>query len=296
MKIAILSRDKTLYSCCRLIKVAQNCGHFIRNINPLLCYININPILPNIYLHGTMLEHFDAVIPRIGISSFFCGINLLRQFEMCGSYSLNTSIAITKARDKLFALQLLAKAGIDIPITSFVSWHEDTKNLIDLVGGVPLILKLVEGTQGVGVVIAETSRAAESIIDAFRIMNANILIQEFIKEADGCDIRCLVIDKKVVASIKRQSKIGDFRSNLHRGGKAYQIEITNQERDIAIKAASILNLEVVGVDIIRSNRGPLVTEINVSPGLEGIETASGLNIASMIIDLVEKRCCYSNNK
>ncbi|PPI88074.1 30S ribosomal protein S6--L-glutamate ligase [Candidatus Pantoea edessiphila] len=288
MKIAILSRDKTLYSCLRLIKVAKNRGYFIKNINPLSCYININPISPSIYVNGELLEYFHAVIPRIGVSTSFYGVNLLRQFEICGSYSVNKSKAIIKARDKLCSLQLLAASGIDIPITSFVSWHENTKNLINLVGGPPLIVKLVEGSQGIGVVIAETYRAAESIIDAFRIMNANILIQEFIKEAEGCDIRCLVINKIVVAAIERQSKIGDFRSNLHRGGKAYSINVTEQERLIAIKAASILNLEVVGVDIIRSNRGPLVTEINVSPGLEGIENISGLNIASMIIDLIEK--------
>ncbi|PPI88743.1 30S ribosomal protein S6--L-glutamate ligase [Candidatus Pantoea edessiphila] len=293
MKIAILSRDKTLYSCCRLTKVAEYRGHYIQIIDPLSCYININSESPNIYFNGKLLDYFDAVIPRIGISASFYGINLLRQFEICGSYSLNTSIAITKARDKLCSLQLLSKAGIDIPITSFVSWNENTKNLIALVGGVPLILKLIEGTQGIGVVIAETYRSAESIIDAFRITNTNILIQEFIQEAKGCDLRCLVINKKVVAAIERRAKIGDFRSNLHRGGQGYTVDITEQERKIAIKAASTLDLEMVGVDIIRAKRGPLVTELNISPSLEGIETISGVNIANLVIDLIEKKVLSS---
>ncbi|MBK4775317.1 30S ribosomal protein S6--L-glutamate ligase [Candidatus Pantoea edessiphila] len=289
MKIAILSRDRTLYSCCRLIKMAEHRGHYVQVIDPLLCNLQINAIHPSIYYNGQLLDHFDAIIPRIGISSYFYGINLLRQFEICGSYSLNKSISISKAHDKLHSLQLLSEAGIDIPITSCVSWFQKTEQLTDLVGGVPLIIKLVEGSQGVGVIIAETYRAAESIIDAFRIMNANILIQEFIKEANGCDLRCLVLDKKVVASIERKSKEGDFRSNLHQGGKAYHVDITEKERFIAIKAAEILNLELVGVDIIRSNRGPLITEINISPGLEGIENISGLNIAGKIIDLIEKK-------
>ncbi|MXP51036.1 30S ribosomal protein S6--L-glutamate ligase [Pantoea sp. SoEX] len=289
MKIAILSRDRSLYSCRRLIKIGEHRGHNVQIIDPLLCYIKIHHLSPSIYYNGKLLGHFDAVIPRLGISNAFHCLNLLRQFEICGSYSLNKSISISRARDKICSLQLLSEAGIDTPVTSFVSWYQKTTNLINLVGGVPLIIKLVEGSQGIGVVIAETYRAAESIIDAFRVMNANILVQEFIKEAECCDIRCLVINNQVVAAIERKSKIGDFRSNLHRGGKAYPVDITEKERMIAVKAANILNLEVIGVDIIRSNRGPLITEINISPGLEGIETISKLDIASKIIDLIEKR-------
>ncbi|MCZ4058850.1 30S ribosomal protein S6--L-glutamate ligase [Pantoea sp. LMR881] len=288
MKMAILSRDGSLYSCRRLREVAEQRGHFIQIIDPLSCYMNINPASPAVHYRGEPLGHFDAVIPRIGTAITFYGTAVLRQFEMCGSYSLNESVAISRARDKLRSLQLLAREGIDMPVTGFASSPDDTSDLIAMVGGAPLVVKLVEGTQGIGVVLAETRQAAESVIDAFRGLNAHILVQEFIKEAQGRDIRCLVIGNEVVAAIEREAKEGDFRSNLHRGGKAHPVAITDQEREIAVKAAATLGLDVAGVDILRAARGPLVMEVNASPGLEGIETTSGLNIAGMMIDWIEK--------
>lgn len=288
MKMAILSCDGSLYSCRRLREVAEQRGHFIHIIDPLSCYMNINPASPAVHYCGEPLEHVDAVIPRIGTSITFYGTAVLRQFEMCGSYPLNESAAITRARDKLRSLQLLARAGINMPVTGFASSPDDTQDLIAMVGGAPLVVKLVEGSQGIGVVLAETRQAAESVIDAFRGLNAHILVQEFIKEAQGRDIRCLVIGDKVVAAIERQAKEGDFRSNLHRGGKAHPVNITDQEREIAVKAASTLGLDIAGVDILRAHRGPLVMEVNASPGLEGIEASTGLNIAGMMIDWIEQ--------
>ncbi|MDF7657480.1 30S ribosomal protein S6--L-glutamate ligase [Erwiniaceae bacterium L1_54_6] len=288
MKMAILSRDGQLYSCKRLREAAEARGHQVQIIDPLSCYMNINPASPAIHYRGEPLGHFDAVIPRIGSAITFYGTAVLRQFELCGSYPLNESVAITRARDKLRSLQLLAREGIDMPVTGFASSPDDTDDLIAMVGGAPLVVKLVEGTQGIGVVLAETRQAAESVIDAFRGLNAHILVQEFIKEAQGRDVRCLVIGGEVVAAIERHAKEGDFRSNLHRGGKAHPITITDQEREIAVKAASTLGLEVAGVDILRAGRGPLVMEVNASPGLEGIECTTGLNIASMMIDWIEQ--------
>ena len=288
MKMAILSRDGQLYSCKRLREAAEARGHQVQIIDPLSCYMNINPASPAIHYRGEPLGHFDAVIPRIGSAITFYGTAVLRQFELCGSYPLNESVAITRARDKLRSLQLLAREGIDMPVTGFASSPDDTDDLIAMVGGAPLVVKLVEGTQGIGVVLAETRQAAESVIDAFRGLNVHILVQEFIKEAQGRDVRCLVIGGEVVAAIERHAKEGDFRSNLHRGGKAHPVTITDQEREIAVKAASTLGLEVAGVDILRAGRGPLVMEVNASPGLEGIECTTGLNIASMMIDWIEQ--------
>ncbi len=288
MKMAILSRDGTLYSCRRLRDVAEQRGHFVQIIDPLSCYMNINPASPGIHYRGELLGHFDAVIPRIGTGITFYGTAVLRQFEMCGSYPLNESAAVTRARDKLRSLQLLARDGIDMPVTGFASSPDDTQDLIAMVGGAPLVVKLVEGTQGIGVVLAETRQAAESVIDAFRGLNAHILVQEFIQEARGRDVRCLVIGDRVVAAIERQAKEGDFRSNLHRGGTACKVDISEQEREMAVKAAAVLGLDVAGVDILRSKRGPLVMEVNASPGLEGIETTSGLDIAGMMIDHIER--------
>lgn len=285
MKIAILSRDETLYSSRRLREEAAARGHQVQIIDPLSCYMNINPASPAVHYCGEPLGHFDAVIPRIGNPITFYGTAVLRQFEMCGSYPLNESAAITRTRDKLRSLQLLAREGIDMPVTGFASSPDDTADLIALVGGAPL----VEGTQGIGVVLAETRQAAESVIDAFRGLNAHILVQEFIKEAQGRDVRCLVIGNQVVAAIERVAKEGDFRSNLHRGGKAYPVVITQQERQIAVKAAATLGLEVAGVDILRAHRGPLVMEVNASPGLEGIETSSDLNIAALMIERIEQQ-------
>ncbi|MFS2223418.1 30S ribosomal protein S6--L-glutamate ligase [Pantoea sp. B65] len=287
MKIAILSRDGNLYSCKRLREAAQGRGHQVEIIDPLSCYMNINPASAALHYRGRPLGHFDAVIPRIGPATTFYGMAVLRQFEMCGSYPLNESVAITRARDKLRSLQLLARQGIDMPVTGFAHSPDDTRDLIDMVGGAPLVVKLVEGTQGIGVVLAETRQAAESVIDAFRGLNAHILVQEYIKEAQGCDIRCLVIGEQVVGAIERQAKEGDFRSNLHRGGTARRVEISERERQIAVKAATTLGLDVAGVDILRAARGPLVMEVNASPGLEGVENITGLDIAGLMIQWVE---------
>ncbi|MCT4710903.1 30S ribosomal protein S6--L-glutamate ligase [Enterobacteriaceae bacterium H11S18] len=289
MKIAILSRDGTLYSCKRLREAAVRRGHTVEIIDPLSCYMNINPLSPSVHYKGRQLPHYDAVIPRIGSAITFYGTAVLRQFEMLGSYPLNESVAITRARDKLRSLQLLARQGIDLPVTGFAHSPDDTSDLIDMVGGAPLVVKLVEGTQGIGVVLAETRQAAESVIDAFRGLNAHILVQEYIKEAKGADIRCLVVGNEVVAAIERQAKPGDFRSNLHRGGRANQVSITGREREIALKAASTLGLDIAGVDILRANRGPLVMEVNASPGLEGIEKTSGVDIATLMIEWIERQ-------
>jgi len=289
VKIAILSRDGTLYSCKRLREAAVRRGHTVEIIDPLSCYMNINPLSPSVHYKGRQLPHYDAVIPRIGSAITFYGTAVLRQFEMLGSYPLNESVAITRARDKLRSLQLLARQGIDLPVTGFAHSPDDTSDLIDMVGGAPLVVKLVEGTQGIGVVLAETRQAAESVIDAFRGLNAHILVQEYIKEAKGADIRCLVVGNEVVAAIERQAKPGDFRSNLHRGGRANQVSITGREREIALKAASTLGLDIAGVDILRANRGPLVMEVNASPGLEGIEKTSGVDIATLMIEWIERQ-------
>ncbi|MGM3174204.1 30S ribosomal protein S6--L-glutamate ligase [Dickeya lacustris] len=288
MKIAILSQDGSLYSCKRLCEAAQARQHSIDVINPLSCYMNINSAAPSVHYRGQQLAHYDAVIPRIGSSITFYGTAVLRQFEMLGSFVLNNAIAVIRARDKLHSLQLLARQGIDLPITGFAHSPDETADLIKMVGGAPLVVKLVEGTQGIGVVLAETQQAAESVIDAFRGLNAHILVQEYISEAHGKDLRCLVIGERVVAAIERQAKPGDFRSNLHRGGSANRVRITPQERAIAVKAAKTLGLSVAGVDILRSARGPLVMEVNASPGLEGIETTTGLDIAGMMIEYIEQ--------
>ncbi|MBK0014905.1 30S ribosomal protein S6--L-glutamate ligase [Kosakonia cowanii] len=289
MKIAVLSRDGTLYSCKRLREAAVQRGHQIEILDPLSCYMNITPAASSIHYKGRQLPHYDAVIPRIGSAITFYGTAALRQFEILGSYPLNESVAITRARDKLRSLQLLARQGIDLPVTGIAHSPDDTSDLIDMVGGAPLVVKLVEGTQGIGVVLAETRQAAESVIDAFRGLNAHILVQEFIAEAKGCDIRCLVIGNEVVAAIERRAKAGDFRSNLHRGGQATVVEITQREREIALAAAHTLGLDVAGVDILRANRGPLVMEVNASPGLEGIEKATGLDIAGRMIHWIERQ-------
>ncbi|NIY47173.1 30S ribosomal protein S6--L-glutamate ligase [Cedecea colo] len=289
MKIAILSRDGTLYSCKRLREAAISRGHAVEIIDPLSCYMNINPAAPSVHYKGRQLPHYDAVIPRIGSAITFYGTAVLRQFEMLGSYPLNESVAITRARDKLRSLQLLARQGIDLPVTGFAHSPDDTSDLIDMVGGAPLVVKLVEGTQGIGVVLAETRQAAESVIDAFRGLNAHILVQEYIKEAQGADIRCLVVGNKIVAAIERQAKPGDFRSNLHRGGQANPVAITEREREIALQAAITLGLDVAGVDILRASRGPLVMEVNASPGLEGIEKTSGVDIATLMIEWIERQ-------
>jgi len=288
MKIAILSRDRKLYSTNALYEAGTKRGHDMRVIDYVRCHMEITSMRPAIYLGSERLDGFDAVIPRIGASQTFFGCAVVRQFEMMGVYSVNESVAITRSRDKLRSLQLLARKGIGLPVTGFANDPRATGALIEQVGGAPLVIKLVEGTQGVGVVLAETRQAAESVIEAFRGLNANILAQEYIKEAKGADIRAFVIGGKVVAAMKRQSKEGEFRSNLHCGGTASVVKITPEERSTAVRAANILGLNIAGVDMLRSNHGSVVMEVNSSPGLEGIETTTGKDIAGMIVDFIEK--------
>lgn len=296
MKIAILSRNRRLYSTKRLVQAAQERGHDVRVIDVLRCYMNIAPHHPEIHYRGQKLEGFDAVIPRIGASVTFYGAAVVRQFEMQGVYSLNESVAITRSRDKLRAHQLLARKGIGMPVTGFAYAPDDTADLVGLVGGAPVVVKLTEGTQGRGIVLCETDKAAESVIEAFRDLDAYFLVQEFVEEAKGADIRCFVVGGRVVAAMQRQAKQGEFRSNLHRGGSASKIRITPEERSTAVRAAKIMGLSVAGVDILRSNHGPVVMEVNSSPGLEGIETVTGVNIASRIIEHIEKNARPGNTK
>ncbi len=288
MKIALLSRNRELYSTRRLIEAAEQLGHEIVVLDVLRCYMNITSSRPEIHLNGKVLEGFDAVIPRIGASVTFYGTAVLRQFEMMGVYPLNESVAISRSRDKLRASQLLARKGVGLPITGFANKPDDIKDLIKMVGGAPLVIKLLSGTQGIGVVLAETHKAAESVIESFLGLKASVLVQEFIKEAGGADIRCFVVGEKVVAAMMRQGKEGEFRSNIHRGGTAKVVTITREERATALRAANTMGLNVCGVDILRSSRGPLVMEVNSSPGLEGIETATGKDIARIIIEFMEK--------
>jgi len=296
MKIAILSRNAKLYSTSRLVEAAKQRGHEVRVIDHLRCYMNITSMNPSVHYRSEKLEGFDAIIPRIGASVTFYGTAVLRQFEMMNVYPLNESVAITRSRDKLRSLQLLARRGIGLPVTGFARYPDDTEDLIRLVGGAPLVVKLIEGTQGIGVVLAETHQAAESVIDAFHGLNANILVQEFIKEAGGADIRCFIVGGKVVAAMKRQGKEGEFRSNLHQGGSAALVKISSAERQTALQAAKIMGLNVAGVDILRSNHGPVVMEVNSSPGLQGIETATGKNIAGLIIEFIEANARAGNTR
>jgi len=296
MKIGILSRNAKLYSTNRLVEEAKARGHEVRVIDHLRCYMNITSMNPSVHYRSEKLEGFDAIIPRIGASVTFYGTAVLRQFEMMNVYPLNESVAITRSRDKLRSLQLLARRGIGLPVTGFARYPDDTEDLIRLVGGAPLVVKPIEGTQGIGVVLAETNQAAESVIDAFHGLNANILVQEFIKEAGGADIRCFIVGGKVVAAMKRQGKEGEFRSNLHQGGSAQLVKISSAERQTALQAAKIMGLNVAGVDILRSNHGPVVMEVNSSPGLQGIETSTGKNVAGMIIEFIEANAKSGNTR
>lgn len=296
MKIGILSRNSSLYSTKRLIEAAKNRGHEVKVIDALRCYMNINSEKPEIHFKGEELSGFDAIVPRIGASVTFYGTAVLRQFEMMGVYPVNESVAITRSRDKLRSMQLLSRKGIGMPITGFASKPDDVKDLLDMVGGAPVVIKLLEGTQGIGVVLAETRKAAESVVEAFMGLKANIMVQEYIKEAGGADIRCFVIGDKVIASMKRQGAEGEFRSNLHRGGSASLVKITPTERRTAVAAAKIMGLNVAGVDLLRSARGPLVMEVNSSPGLEGIEAATGKDIAGMIVEFIEKNAASNRTK
>lgn len=288
MKIVLLSRNANLYSTRRLVEAAEARGHTVRILDVLRCYMNITSLAPSIHYKGEDLTDFDAVIPRIGASVTFYGTAVLRQFEMMGVYPLNESVAVARSRDKLRALQLLSRKGIGLPITGFANKPDDIQDLIEMVGGAPLVIKLLQGTQGIGVVLAETKKAAESVIESFLGLKASVLVQEYIKEAGGADIRCLVIGDKVVAAMKRQARTGEFRSNIHRGGSASLIKITPEERSTATRAAKTMGLNVCGVDILRSAHGPVVMEVNSSPGLEGIESATNRDIAGMVISFLEK--------
>jgi len=286
MRIGILSRKGTLYSTRRLREAAEERGHDVRVVDPLRCYMNIAARNPRVMFGGEELD-FDAIIPRIGASSTFYGTAVVRQFEMMGAFTVASSQAIARSRDKLRSMQLLAGEGVGLPVTGFAHSGRDNKGLISMVGGTPLILKLLEGTQGVGVVLAETRKAAESVIGAFRQLDANMLIQEFIAEADGSDVRAFVVGGRVVAVMERHAADGEFRSNLHRGGTANPVKLTAKERNTAIRAARVMGLAVSGVDLIRSERGPLVLEVNSSPGLEGIETTTGVDVAGEIVEYIE---------
>jgi ribosomal protein S6--L-glutamate ligase len=288
VRVAILSRDAKLYSTRRLVEAAEQRGHEVHVLDHLKCYMDIASHDPAIHYRDKELDPFDAVIPRIGASVTFYGSAVVRQFEMMGTYCLNESVAITRSRDKLRSLQILSRAGIGLPVTAFAHSTDATAQLIEIVGGAPLVVKLLESTQGKGVVLCETRSAAEAIIDAFRGLNANFLVQEYVKEAGGADIRCLVIGDKVVAAMKRQAKPEEFRSNLHRGGAASLIRLTPEERSTAVRAARRMGLNVSGVDILRSNHGPVVLEVNSSPGLEGIEAATGQDVAGQIIRFIER--------
>lgn len=289
LRIALLTREAENYSSRRLIEAAQARGHVIEVINTTRCYIKVGGMIPEIHLDGKVLPRFDAVIPRIGASVTGYGMAVLRQFEATGAYCLNTAEAIGASRDKLWAHQLLARANIKMPVTTFANSPKDTNELINITGKAPLVVKLLSSTQGKGVILAETQKAAKSLVDAFRGLDANFLVQQFVKEAAGSDIRCFVIGNKVVGTIKRTGADGDFRSNLHQGGTAKSIRTTKLERDTAKLAAKVLGLSVAGVDMLQSAEGPKVLEVNSSPGLEGIEKASKKKIAEMIIEHVERR-------
>ena len=290
LKIGLLATNKNLYSNQRIMQAGEERGHEMQFLNIEQCFMKMDASQPEVrYRDGTVLTDIDAVIPRLRPSMTHYGCALVRQFESINAYALNSAEAITQSRDKLFSSQIFSKNGINTPITGFAKSPLDTKGLIEMVDGAPLIVKLLESTQGKGVVLAETNKAAESVINAFKSLNANILVQEFIREANGKDIRCFVINNKVVAVIQREAEKAEFRSNIHMGGKASVIRITAEERKLAIKAAKVLDLPVAGVDIIRSNKGPMVLEVNSSPGLEGIEGATGKDIASLMITAIEKK-------
>jgi ribosomal protein S6--L-glutamate ligase len=296
MKIALLCRSPQLYSHQRIIAAARERGHEIDAINHLRCTIDIASHRPNIHYAGKDMSSYDAVIPRIGASVTFFGTAVVRQFEMMRVYTVNESVAIARSRDKLRSLQLLSRRGIGLPVTVFAHKTSNAEEIIRLAGGAPVVIKLLEGTQGIGVVLGETPKAAESIIQAFGGVNTNILVQEYIKEARGEDIRCIVVGGKVVASMRRRGREGDFRSNLHRGGSAKAAKITPQERATAIGAAKAMGLNVCGVDMLRSNHGPVVMEVNSSPGLEGVEQATHVDVAGKIIEFIEKDAKPGNTK
>ena len=299
MRIGILSRNRKLYSTRRLVEAAKDRGHDVRVVDVLKCFMNITANDPNVFYQNkdTVEElEFDAVIPRIGASVTTYGCAVLRQFEVAQVYSINESIAITRSRDKLRAHQLLARKGIGQPVTSYANSAKATNHLIDSVGGAPLIVKLTQSTQGNGVLLAETKKAAEALINAFRGIGTDFLVQEFIKEAGGSDIRCFVVGEKVIAAMQRKAAKGEYRSNLHRGGSAEVVKLNTAERRLAVNAARVMGLDLAGVDILRSVHGPLVIEVNSSPGLEGIENATGIDVSAKIIEYIEHDSKLGPNK
>ncbi|WP_087026609.1 30S ribosomal protein S6--L-glutamate ligase [Thaumasiovibrio subtropicus] len=288
MRIAILSVEKNCYSTQRLKEAGEAKGHQVDIIDTTQCYMDITSSSPTVHYKGEVLPYYDAVIPRIGASITFYGTAVVRQFEMMGTFVVNGSLAISRSRDKLRSLQLLSRKGIGLPRTGFACKSDDVKDVIQNVGGAPVVIKLLEGTQGIGVVLAETNKAAESVIEAFMGLKANILVQEFIKEANGADIRCFVVGNRVIAAMKRQAQDGEFRSNLHRGGSATLVKLSKEERQTAINAAKAMGLTLCGVDILQSARGPVVMEVNSSPGLKGIEAATEKDVAGLIYEYIEK--------
>lgn len=288
MKIYILSRNSNLYSTSRIEEAGRKRGHVIRVIDYMRCYMNITSRNPVVYYGGESLKDVDAIIPRIGASNTFYGTAVVRQFETMNCLCLNPSISISNSRDKLRSMQILAEAGINMPITGFASHTKDIEGVIESVGSTPLVMKLLQGTQGQGIVLAETRKAAESVMSAFRQLDADIMVQEFIKESSGTDIRAFVIGNRVAASMKRVAPEGEFRSNLHRGASVEKVTLTSEENQIAIRAANILGLNIAGVDLMRSDRGPLILEVNSSPGLQGIEASTNIDIASQIITFIER--------
>ncbi|MDH5588914.1 MAG: 30S ribosomal protein S6--L-glutamate ligase [Gemmatimonadota bacterium] len=295
MKIGILSSKASLYSTSRLRQAAEERGHDVEVVNPLQCYMNISVKRPKVMHRGGELS-FDAIIPRIGASKTFYGTAVVRQFEMMGVFTVAESQAISRSRDKLRSMQLLSREGVGLPVTGFARSPKDLDGVIQSVGGPPLIIKLLEGTQGMGVVLAETRKAAESVIGAFRQLDANILLQEYIKEAKGSDLRALVVGGRVVAAMERHAAPGEFRSNLHRGGTSNPVTLSAKERNTAIRAARVMGLGLAGVDLLRSERGPLVIEVNSSPGLQGIETTTGVDVAGEIIEYIENHATHDDDQ
>ena len=292
----MLARNPKLYSHKRLVEAAEERGHEMRILNTLRCTMNITSHRPSILYNGETLSGFDAVIPRIGASITHYGLAVLRQFEMMGVWPLNESVAVGRSRDKLRSMQIFAKHGLGLPVTAFAHDPKQTDEVLKIVGGAPAVIKLLEGTQGIGVVLGETANSAKSVVEAFRGLNVNILVQEFIKEAGSSDIRIFVVGGKVVAAMMRTGAEGDFRSNLHRGGSAKMVKITPEERSTAIRAAKVMGLNVAGVDILRANHGPVIMEVNSSPGLEGIEAATGKDVAGQIIEFIEAKAKTGNTK
>jgi ribosomal protein S6--L-glutamate ligase len=288
MKLAILSQDASLYSTSRLKTAAEDRGHTVKVIDYMRCYINVSSESPCVMYAGKRLEHYDAIIPRVGASNTFYGTAVVRQFELMGVLAANGSQAISRSRDKLRCMQILAKKKVGLPTTGFAHSTHDTDGLINMVGGAPLVIKLIEGTQGIGVVLAETHTSAKSMIEAFRGVSAHILVQEFVQEAKGEDIRAFVVGDKVIAAMRRKAAKGEFRANIHRGGKSESVELTDIEIETALLACRAVGLNVAGVDMLRSNTGPKVLEINSSPGLQGIEAATGINIGALVVEYLEQ--------